>query len=57
MYGYISGCTDTDIINYCPRCGRETSIYYGDGTGKCDNCGLRFGVVECEEDEYDEQNQ
>lgn len=51
MYGYISDCTDTDIINYCPRCGRETSIYYGDGTGKCDNCGLRFGVVECEEEE------
>ena len=51
MYGYISGYTDTDIINYCPRCGRETSIYYGDGTGKCTHCGFHFGVVECEEDE------
>lgn len=53
MHGYISGYTDTDIINYCPKCGGEINTYYGDGTGKCDNCGLRFGVVECEEEEYE----
>ena len=57
MYGYISGYTDKDTIHYCPKCGERINVVYADGTGKCGNCGLIFGVVECEEDEYDEQNQ
>lgn len=50
MEGFISGITDTNDINYCPKCGNEVSYYYGDGTAKCEDCGFRFGVVECEED-------
>lgn len=57
MYGYISGYTDTDTIHYCPKCGERINVVYADGTGKCGNCGLIFGVVECEEGKYDEQNQ
>lgn len=45
MQGYIAGFTDTDDIYYCPRCGKEITEAYGDGTAKCSNCGIRFGVV------------
>ncbi len=57
MYGYLSGYTDTDTIHYCPKCGERINVVYADGTGKCGNCGLIFGVVEFEEGKYDEQNQ
>ena len=50
MYGIISGLTDTDDINYCPKCGNRIADYYGDGTAECDDCGFHFGVVECEEE-------
>lgn len=49
MYGFISGYSDTDDINYCPKCGAEISVYNGDGTAECDECGYHFVVVECEE--------
>lgn len=49
MLGYISGITDVNDINYCPKCGAEIKIFYGDGTAKCEECGYHFGVVECEE--------
>ncbi len=51
MYGYISGITDVENINYCPKCGEKIYRFHGDGTGKCDECGFHFGVVECEEEE------
>ena len=51
MHGYIQGITDTDEINYCPRCGCEVSGYYGDGTAICRGCNYRFGVVGVEEEE------
>lgn len=50
MYGYISGITDTDDIAFCPKCGAEIIEFHGDGTAKCEECGLHFGVVECDED-------
>lgn len=49
MYGIISGLTDTDDICFCPKCGCEISMFYSDGTAKCDECDYHFGVVECEE--------
>lgn len=49
MYGYISGYSDTDEINYCPKCGEEISEYRADGTADCSECGYHFGVVECED--------
>lgn len=48
MYGFIAGITDTDDINFCPRCGKEVYDYNGDGIARCAECGFRFGVVECE---------
>ena len=50
MYGFLSGISDTDDINYCPKCGREILTFHGDGTAVCLDCGFVFGVVECEED-------
>lgn len=35
MYGFISGYTDTDEINYCPKCGEEIREWRGDGTAVC----------------------
>ena len=56
MYGFISGISDTDDINYCPKCGERIGTYKGYGTAVCDECGFRFGVVECEEDQTWEEN-
>lgn len=50
MYSLITGITDTDNIAYCPMCGAKISIFYGDGTAKCDECNFHFGVVECEKE-------
>lgn len=49
MYGFISGITDVENIEYCPKCGKEICTFYGDGTAECEECGFHFGVVECEE--------
>jgi hypothetical protein len=51
VYGFISGYTVSDNINFCPRCAKLIGVYYGDGTARCDGCGFRFGVVESEEDD------
>lgn len=55
MYGHIEGYSDTGLINYCPACGERIAETFADGTGKCTKCGMRFGVVEvddeCEESE------
>lgn len=48
MYGFISGITDADDINYCPRCGSSDLDRKGDGTAICNDCGYGFGVVETE---------
>lgn len=45
MYALISGISDTDYINFCPKCGEPIRTYCGDGTAKCESCGFRFGVV------------
>lgn len=50
MHGFISGFTDDDEISYCPKCGAEIKIFYGDGTAKCEECRFHFGVIECEEE-------
>lgn len=47
MYGFVDGVTDTDDIHYCPKCGAIIGTYHGDGTAECDDCGFRFGVVDC----------
>lgn len=48
MYGMISGISDTDDINFCPKCGAPIGMKYGDGTAECESCGFAFGVVEAE---------
>ena len=32
MYGFLSGITDTNDINYCPKCGAVINEYRSDGT-------------------------
>lgn len=56
MYGPIAGITDTDEINFCPRCGSSIKEYRGDGTAVCRECDYYFGVVETEggEGRYEE---
>ena len=49
MYGFICGVTDTDNINYCPKCGTIITSCNGDGTAYCDECHFVFGVVEKED--------
>ena len=46
MYGFISGISDTDDINYCPKCGGEKLSLHGNGTAVCLDCGFAFAVVE-----------
>ena len=53
MYGFISGITDTNDINYCPKCGAVIAAHHADGTARCLDCGFNFGVIECKEDEGD----
>lgn len=53
MYGYLEGYSDTDIIHYCPACGERIYECFGDGTGKCDECGMRFGVIEVDDEEQE----
>jgi uncharacterized protein (DUF983 family) len=50
MLGYISGYSDTSIINYCPACGEEIKERFANGEGKCDVCGMRFGVIEVDDE-------
>lgn len=50
MYGYISGYTDTGSIFYCPACGARVTELFADGTCKCGECGMRFGVVEVDDE-------
>lgn len=51
MYGFLSGITDTNDINYCPKCGAVINEYRSDGTARCLACRFHFGIIECEEDE------
>ena len=51
MYGFLSGITDTNDINYCPKCGAVINEYHSDGTARCLDCGFHFGIIECGEDE------
>ena len=53
MYGFLGGITDTNDINYCPKCGAVIAAHHADGTARCLDCGFHFGVVECEEDKED----
>ena len=46
MIAYVEGYSDTDLINYCPACGAEIGSHGANGTGKCENCGMRFAVIE-----------
>lgn len=48
MYGFISGVSETDDINYCPKCGSDDLDRNIDGTAKCNDCDYEFGVVEKE---------
>lgn len=54
MHGFISGYSDTSSICYCPTCGERISECFADGTARCDACGMRFGVIEVDDDEETE---
>ena len=45
MYGFISGVSETDDINYCPKCGCDDLVKNCDGTAECCECGYKFGVI------------
>lgn len=51
MYGFVSGISDMDDINYCPKCGEKIYSYKANGETVCDKCGFQFSVIECEEDD------
>ena len=53
MFGILSGYSDTDSIFYCPACGERVSDRYTDGTCRCEVCGLRFGVIEIDEEDQE----
>lgn len=55
MFGYIEGYSDASVINYCPACGERIAETFADGTGKCPECGMRFGVIEIDEESEDNQ--
>lgn len=55
VYGFITGISDTDTINYCPKCGEEITERYGNGMAECGKCGLYFGVIEGGGGESEEQ--
>ncbi len=46
MFGFIEGYSDNNTIHYCPACRAEISTRFADGTAMCDECGMRFGVIE-----------
>ena len=46
MIGFVEGYSDTNIINYCPACGAEIIECFADGFGKCPECGMKFAVIE-----------
>lgn len=48
MFGFIEGYSDNDTIYYCPACGAKIGTRFADGTAMCDDCGVRFGVIEIE---------
>lgn len=51
MYGFVSGISDTDDINYCPKCGEKIYSYKSNEEAVCNKCGFWFPVIECEEDD------
>lgn len=54
MYGHMEGYSDTSIINYCPACRERIIETFADGTGKCKECGMRFGVIEVDDENESE---
>lgn len=55
MCGYISGFVDVDHMRFCPKCGVAIKEIRGDVIAICDKCGYIFAVIDCE-DEDDENN-
>lgn len=53
MYGLATGISDTDNINYCPRCGKEIFSKNSDGGAKCE-CGFSFFVIEADDSELED---
>ena len=51
MWGFVSGISDSNDINYCPKCGAVIEAHRANGTAWCLYCGFVFAVIECEEDD------
>lgn len=54
MYGYVGGYSDENIIHYCPYCGSVINRKYGNGMAECDECGMKFYVIEDDDSEREE---
>lgn len=46
MYSFISRFSDTNEINYCPKCGKPVGCGFADET--CE-CNIKFGVIVTED--------
>ena len=53
--GYVEGYISHNSVNYCPQCGTDNLTYKVDGSVKCDECMVRFGVVEIDESEEEDE--
>ena len=53
MYNYLEGFVDEEI-RFCSRCGSPIHERKDDGTGVCDHCGLRFGVIAIDSEKMEE---
>lgn len=49
MIGIIEGITDSEKIDFCPRCGEEIYTKHADGTAECKSCKSIFAVIDYEE--------
>ena len=51
MYRFVNGISDTDDINYRPKCGQKIYSYKSNGEAVCDECGFQFTAIECDGEE------
>ena len=51
MYGFVSGISDSNDINYYPKRGVIIAAYRASTTARCLDCGFVFAVIECAEDD------
>ena len=53
--GYVEGYISHNSVNHCPQCGTDNLTYKADGSVKCDECRIRFGIIEIDESEEEDE--